>query len=331
MTKNTPAIDPRELPLVDTPPIPTWSENYCFQINCPEAGIGFFMHTSRQDFNRDVWRDILVAQIEGKQALVWKGYGKGAHASGAGGAQLHLSCKESFKRWQIAFDGAAQWVDNAAMAPGTGKALPDGPYVPVRLSLDVEADGPIWELSKAVADQAWANDHYEQCIKVSGELTADGKTWGLQGLGIRDHSRGPRDWGGLGAHCWINGGFVGGRRFIVLALDGRPDPLQNQVRMAMIFDSKGAHQAEIVDIAMVKQAKDGGGQRYTMRLRGPDGDEVIAAEQQPMTTIALAPPNQILLGAETGRGVAGHCFHSPTRFVWNGEVCHGYTERSVPL
>ena len=84
-------IDPRELPLVDTPPIPNWSENYCFQINCPDAGVGFFLHTSRQDFNRDLWRDVMVVQIQGKHALVWKGYGKGAHGAGPGGAQLRFT------------------------------------------------------------------------------------------------------------------------------------------------------------------------------------------------------------------------------------------------
>ena len=324
-------IDPRELPLVDTPSTPTWCENYCFEINCPDSGIGMFVHMSRQDFNHDVWRDLLVMQIQGKQALVWKGYGKGAHAAGAGGAQLRYTCKESFKRWALTFDGAARLVPAAEMAPGTGAALTDGSYVSVRMNLDAAADGDIWDLSKVVEGHAWANDHYEQCITVKGELVIDSKTYVLNGLGVRDHSRGPRNWAGLGSHCWITGGFPGGRRFIVLALDGRPDPAQNQVRAAKIFDANGAHNAEVVDIAMVKNADDGGGLRYTMRLKSEVGDEMFEAEQQQITTIALVSPNQILMGAQHGNNIVSHTFHGPTTFKWNGEMCHGFTERSFPL
>ena len=330
MTNVDATIDPRELPLVDTPQVPGWSENYCFELNCPDVGVGIFVHMSRQDFNRDLWRDILIAQIEGKQALVWKGYGKGAHASGPGGAQLRGSCRESFKHWVLSFDGAAQLVPAAAMAPGAG-ALPDGPYVQARMSIDVLADGAVWELSKTIAGQSWANSHYEQSFRTSGELTVDGKTYRLDGVGSRDHSRGPRNWDGMGTHCWFQGGFPGGRRFIVLGMDGRPDPEKNRIRAAMIFNGTQMQPAEVLHVDMADDIKTGGGSRYSFRLRSSDGDEVFEAEQQQITTISLAPPNQILLGAEMGHGMITHIFHSPTRFTWNGEVCYGYTERSVLL
>lgn len=99
----------------------------------------------------------------------------------------------------------------------------------------------------------------------------------------------------------------------------------------MIFDADGAHPAEVVAVDMAKNAEDGGGPRYAIRLRTSNGDEILEAEQVPITTIALASPNQILIGAPVGDGIVSHCFHSPTRFLWNGEVCYGYTERSYPL
>ena len=197
------------------------------------------------------------------------------------------------------------------MGPGMNSALPDGKYVPVTMRLDTKADGVIWDLGKAVEGHGWANDHYEQRVTISGELAVDDKDYHLVGVGTRDHSRGPRDRGDLGPHCWAHGGIPGKRRFIVLALDGRAGTNQRQVHLAMIFDADGAHPAEVVSVDMAQSAGDGGGLRCSMRLRTAEGNETFEAGQDPITTIALASPNQILVGAPVDDGIVSHCFHSP--------------------
>jgi hypothetical protein len=50
-------------------------------------------------------------------------------------------------------------------------------------------------------------NHVEVAVRVTGTVTSRGKTWNIDGLGMRDHGWGPRNWGTVWGHRWSVGAF----------------------------------------------------------------------------------------------------------------------------
>jgi hypothetical protein len=71
--------------------------------------------------------------------------------------------------------------------------------------------------------RAWAWGHYEQLCRVTGDLVLGGERIAFDGVGIRDHSWGVRDWTGVGEWHWVAGysasGAVGLNAFTCIAPD----------------------------------------------------------------------------------------------------------------
>jgi hypothetical protein len=328
---SRPADELIELPERQPPAVPLWAENYMYEVTCPEAGASFVLHLGRQPFNTDLWRDTVVADTGGDEVYMWRGFGKNAHAAGPGGSQLKFVCEEPFKRWTLHFDGATLRVPRHEVSAAAGGALRDGPIVPMRLRLDAIADGPVWDIGQSIQSHDWGKAHYQQSMRiVDGELSLDGVTKALQGVATRDHTRGPRDFSSLGSYAWIHGGFPGGRRFITLALNPRQGYPQPPVRMGIVSSADCLTKVEVLETA-IPEAHDGGPQRYTLRLRGPDGIEIIEAERLSTVVLGVGAPNHLMLGPSSDRSCVAHMFPSPTRFRWNGETCYGFSERSIAL
>jgi hypothetical protein len=51
------------------------------------------------------------------------------------------------------------------------------------------------------------SNHVEVACRVKGRLTAKGRSWEIDGLGMRDHGWGPRNWRSVWAHRWVVGAF----------------------------------------------------------------------------------------------------------------------------
>ncbi|MBF6149557.1 DUF7065 domain-containing protein [Nocardia nova] len=70
-------------------------------------------------------------------------------------------------------------------------------------SQNFDGDGP-----------AFAPNHYEQIMAVSGSISVDGTAFEIAGTGLRDHSWGPRSWQAPWFYRWLHGsnpnfGFMG--------------------------------------------------------------------------------------------------------------------------
>ena len=292
------------------------------------------MHLGRQPYNTNVWRDTFVCDRYGEdEILLWKGLGSGAHAAGPGGSLLKFSCQNSFKKWILTFDGAAMKVPRSEVSHDAGGALREHPIVPVKMQIEVVADAPIWDIGAEVSGHNWGKDHYQQSMRVvGGELIVNGVSRDLgEGLATRDHTRGPRDFNGLGSYAWIHGGFPGGRHFICMTLDPRDGWEQQQpIRMGLICDANGTHKAKIISTAIPK-TKDGGAMKYTIQIEGPDGIETIEAEQQSRVLIAVSAPNYLMFGPAKDSTTQAWMNVAPTKFIWNGETCYGYSERTIAV
>lgn len=324
-------IDPLELPLQDPPDTPFWAENYILEINCPNEQFSFLMHLGRQTFDKDLWREILIARSGGDDVYAYRGFGRGAHAQGPGGAQLKFVCEESFKRWTAVFEGAGQRLSAKDLSPSADGSPPEGTLVQLKIRVELTAEAPIWDNHSAVQVHAMGDMHYEQNMRVTGgEILVDGVRTDLtDGVVMRDHTRGPRNFSGLGSYSFIHGGFKGGRYFIVLTLEERKgQPGHTRHATAVLWDGAQFHEVQILEDGSVPDPKSYPPSEYVIRLQGPDGEEIIKGRHQySPIVISLAEPNNFILGPSKNESVRGHLCGAPTEFEWNGEKCYGYSEQ----
>jgi hypothetical protein len=62
--------------------------------------------------------------------------------------------------------------------------------------------------------------HYEAAGQVTGTVRLGDEVYGVEGLGYRDHSWGPRDWGRVRSHRWVVGTFGPDFSFSILTIHG---------------------------------------------------------------------------------------------------------------
>ncbi|WP_146175294.1 DUF7064 domain-containing protein [Paraconexibacter algicola] len=98
-------------------------------------------------------------------------------------AGLHIRHPEPLRRASLSFSSDAVTLDVTV----------EGLHRPV--SWHENPDGcPAWA----------ATDRYEQSVRTSGTLRVDGREIAIDGIGHRDHSWGPREWGVIQHWKWMN-------------------------------------------------------------------------------------------------------------------------------
>jgi hypothetical protein len=199
------------------PDIPAWTENLLFTPYDSINDVGMWLHLGTVADRWERWEDrVLVALPEDQGVLSMWAYHRTVAERQPAGANLEFRCEQPFHKWRITFDGFCLRSSYEQMRTGL---IADGPKCHVRMELEVECVTPVWDAATAgsgMAEQSWAREHYEQLIRVTGEIIVDGVTVDFDGSGWRDHSRGPRgaealkDWGG---HVITGGVLPSGRAF----------------------------------------------------------------------------------------------------------------------
>jgi hypothetical protein len=222
-------LDPdSERTLAACPDVPAWTENLLFTPYDPIADIGMWLHLGTVADRWEMWEDrVLIALPEDQGVLSMWAYHRTVPDRQPAGANLEFRCERPFQTWHITFDGFCVRSSYEVMRSGL---LVDGAKCHVRVDLEVECVTPVWDAATAgegMAEQSWAREHYEQLTRVTGEVTVDGIATEFNGVGWRDHSRGPRgadtlkDWGG---HVITGGVLPSGSAFGMCrywARDGR--------------------------------------------------------------------------------------------------------------
>lgn len=183
--------------------------------------------------------------------------------------------------------------------------------------------GPAYDMD--MSEQTWAEvkAHYQQHCRVSGTIVFGDERLELEGVGMRDHSWGPRDLSQLGNHVWIYGEFPSGRRLMYFhhVADGG----------AGMLEHAHEHDGEMLPLVVagpltVPREPAACREPYVLDLRRAEGDvltlrgEILAAP-----ALALTNGSEVQLGAP-GPDATHHLFECATRLEWDGEVGHGITE-----
>ncbi|OCK74033.1 kinase-like protein [Lepidopterella palustris CBS 459.81] len=96
--------------------------------------------------------------------------------------------------------------------------------------LVVKDDGPNIDCfpKKGAMSTEFATAHFDVPVNISGTFTMKGKSYSLNGLGLRDHAWGPRDWGNtVYSHRWVCGSCGPAFSFVAVSWHSTDDKIAN--------------------------------------------------------------------------------------------------------
>jgi hypothetical protein len=201
---------------------------------------------------------------------------------------LAMECIEPLRTWRVTYSGELRRFADPAAIPGAVARGEFGPPVDVQLSLEIDGlHPPVFypKYARAAAPPPHRTEqvglrrrlrralrrpreiglalrmrsgaHYEQSMRVRGEVTIAGARFACDGGGHRDHSWGPRDWGTLQHMRWLTGqmdGLAFNAVYITLAgssvtngyvwLEGESRPV-DRLLLENTFDASGRAGREV--------------------------------------------------------------------------------------
>ena len=133
-------------------------------------------------------------------------------AHDAGG--LRFEVLEPYARHRITYEGRVCVLDQPRQMADPKVAFQSNPHLECQIDLELSAAGaawggePEWEEGEERPDldpeKMFARGHTEQHMAVTGRVTVGDESWDLgRGLGLRDHSWGPRYWQNIWWYRWL--------------------------------------------------------------------------------------------------------------------------------
>jgi hypothetical protein len=305
-----------ELPARNWPDVSLWTENYCYVCYDPASEIGVWTHLGRAPFDPTLWRELSMVFLSTGERLVHKGYGRGGSDTGPGAATLFYECVEPWKLWRSRRDGAAIRTTVKDLEAGL---LSDRAHERVAFNLRWEGISPVWDWGEVDAAAGFGKLHYEQLTRVRGTVTVGGQEIAFNGTGLRDHTRGPRDFSVVRNHIWAWASFPSGRGFMLLQVNVDGGSVTRAVTLdgGRLVEQTLANQPVLSSLAQ-------SGDSYVLEL----GDLRISAELLHLHPNSFDGPTDICLGFDPAVSTTA-LFEAFSRFEWDGEVGYGLTERSL--
>jgi hypothetical protein len=302
---------------------PLWSENYLTAAYSPATKIGVYIHMGTASFDPTLWNDILVLYLPGDRFLTFKGFGRTNRSDGPAGAGVTYRCDEPFAKWTKTFNGAARLISGDGIRSAT---VPDGQHVAAELALTFEATSPAFDIGN-LDGQSWGSSHYHQHCRVSGRVAYDGEGVEFDGIGLRDHSWGPRDITRFAGSEWVTGQFPSGWNFSAFVgrnLDG------GNVAFANRGDAGQVRAATITDPAPQLTAIDQMGEGFTFGLEGEGGPVEIETEFLQVAPLGMAGYSELVIGTDERleQGVVLMIADALVRYRCGDEIGHGYCQRT---
>lgn len=129
---------------------------------------------------------------------------------GAGGMRFEVL--EPLVKHRTVYKGSAVYLTEPTQMADPSRAFRDNPRKRLELDLVHEAVGPVYgsrgdDRGTKHLGQEFARAHYEQHMRATGTLGIDGKMTEIEGLGLRDHSWGPRYWQAVRYYRWLTCNF----------------------------------------------------------------------------------------------------------------------------
>ncbi len=141
---------------------------------------------------------------------------------------------------RVTYEGQVCMLTSPREMTDPKSAFANNPHVPCSIDLRVTAVGrvwggePEWEEGDAGAADTFAHGHTEQHMAITGVVQVGAERFDLTaGLGLRDHSWGPRVWQSIWWYRWIHASF--GRLGMAFTVRGERDVEVPQVK-GFVYD-----------------------------------------------------------------------------------------------
>jgi len=137
---------------------------------------------------------------------------EGRSNDGFDGAGMAFRVSEPFKRVSVRYAGKVCLLARPKEMADPAAAFKNNPLVACAIELDFEGVSPMFGGEPVNADgskieqkaeASFARGHYEQHMAGRGSITVDGERFAIDGLGLRDHSWGPRYWQAIHWYRWL--------------------------------------------------------------------------------------------------------------------------------
>ena len=316
-----------ELPVAELPADPSWRENFCFDGYDRQRDVGFWIHCGRWSLDPRIWREQVLVYWPDGSYLVHRAWGFRTAQRGVSGALLDLICEEPEKRWQVRFRGPVRRTVQTELQSG---ALTEGPQLLLDLHVEFTSNVPVWDMTAGMQRQQWGKFHIEQTGRLQGDLSCEGVSVAMNGLGWRDHSRGPRDLKDLRRHCWIHGELSRNRSFALTFVESEEAGLPvRSLDKAVIWDDGQIFPARC-DYPPFLDSNAWPASHYSMTLEYERGVVVIHAQARRCLPHSTSRQMECFDGVTPG---IAHLvtYEQGTIFTVDGAEHDGHTERSFRL
>jgi hypothetical protein len=192
----------------------------------------------------------------------------------AGGMRFKVI--EPTERVRTTYEGSVVSLTDPLAMSDPSSAFRENPHVRVSLDLLHEAVGPLYghkaEGPAAVPEKEFARAHYEQHMRVRGTLTLDGEVLEIDGLGLRDHSWGPRYWQAIHSYRWLTCNFGPDFGLMVSVIWGAPDAPPRQSGVVVRGDTLTNIRAAEIETELIEHTPFHRGLRAHLTLE--DGERL---------------------------------------------------------
>lgn len=331
-------------PFADDPSV---SETMNFWAYDAERDIGLNLHPQIKD---GVMAAGATLFLPGGRILRQRRDAAGEVTDGAAPRSAHIAyrCAEPFRRWRYTVDGLSAFATSDEAQAG-GIVADEAPTTSFSIDLVGESAAPAWRNGTLTAEAQQGMEgpaglwiagrtskgmhpdsfRYDQLVRVTGQVSADGETLAFDGVGLRSHVRGSRNLDGMAGTCWMSGLFPSGKGFGVLVnigADGR-----------FLFSEAHATDGERLELAHILQFprshRDLDEGRFWLQL-ATDAHGMIDIEGEDVRAFYWSMPEW---GAPAA-GIPPVYARDPeagvlmkqaiARYRWDGETGYGHDERS---
>lgn len=175
---------------------PSFNESMFFNFFDASQNLGGFVRIGNRVNERHAEMTLCVFLPTGELLMQW-GKPEISSNDSLDAAGMSFRVLEPGRRFAVRYEGSAVRIADPYEMRDPGKAMRGNPQCQVRLALDVTSTGPMIGDAEGNTTSIIFLDgvgHYQQPIASIGTLQAGPDHWTVDGLGVRDHSWGRRDW-----------------------------------------------------------------------------------------------------------------------------------------
>lgn len=230
-------------------PEPTFNESMYFNVYDPTARIGGFFRLGNRANEGRGEMTVCLYLPDGRVAFMFaRPEVRTNEAFNAAGMSFEVV--EPFEELAVSFHGGVVLLDDPLAMADPKSAFTDNPTAPCSVTLVYRGTSDPFGGEPTVSHERpgeeFARGHYEQLVSATGSVSVGADTWAVAGLGLRDHSWGPRTWQAPFYYRWLTANFGPDLGFMASRIARRDS---DGVRSGFVWDGTAMHLSRATTVA----------------------------------------------------------------------------------